>query len=154
MLAGLLFFVFGMNNVEAGDGDLDVTLTGDDEHTTYGPKYGNALFRGTVSSDSSDSDDNLTVSVTFPGSDWESDQASIGYWDDEECAVNDGDDHAPGSYDFGTLDGILEYCISVSIGGDVNNGDSSEMTVSVSSSSSTANDIDSQIIVSDWVACI
>ena len=152
LLAGLLFFVFGMNDVEAGDGDLDVTLTGDDEHTTYGPKYGNALFTGTVSSNSPDSDDDLTVSVTFSESDWDSDQASIGYWDDEECAVNDGDDYGTGSYDFGTLDGILEYCISVSIGDEADNGDSSEMTISVSSSSSTAYDINSQIVVSDWAA--
>ncbi len=146
----LIASVLVMPNVSAGDGDLSVTLVGDNDLTSYGAKYGHASFTGSVSSTSADADDNLTVSVTFGEETWSSDQASIGAWDGSSCAVEDGDEFGTGSHNFGTLDGTLDFCIKVMIEGEVSNGDASEMVVSVSSSNSTSLDVNAQVIVSDW----
>ena len=146
----LIASVLVMPNVSAGDGDLSVTVVGDNGLTSYGAQYGHASFTGSISSTSSDADDDLTVSVTFGEESWSSDQASIGAWDGSSCAVEDGDDFGTGSHNFGTLDGTLDFCIEVMIEGEVSNGDSSEMIVSVSSSSSTSLDVNAQVIVSDW----
>ena len=146
----LIASVLVMPNVSAGDGDLSVTVVGDNGLTSYGAKYGHASFTGSVSSTSADADDNLTVSVNFGEEAWASDQASIGVWDGSYCAVESDDDFGTGSYNFGTLDGTLDFCIQVMIEGEVSNGDSSEMVVSVSSSNSTSLDVNAQVIVSDW----
>ena len=141
----LIASVLVMPNVNAGDGDLSVTLLGDKGLTSYGPMHGHASFTGSVTSTSADADDNVTITTSFSESGWTNDQASIGSWDGSTCTVE-----GTGSYDFGTLDGTLDFCIQVMIEGDVSNGDSAEMVVSVSSSNSTALDTNAQVIVSDW----
>ncbi len=146
----LIASVLVMPNVSAADGDLSVTLVGDNGLTSYGAEFGYASFTGSVSSTSADADDDLTISVTFGEEGWESDNAMIGNWDGSSCAVSEGDDFGTGSYNFGTLDGTLDFCIEVKIEGDISNGDSSEMVVSASSSSSTSLDVNAQVIVSDW----
>ena len=146
----LIASVLVMPNVSAGDGDLSVTLVGDNGLTSYGAEYGNASFIGSVSSTSADADDDLTISVDFPDSAWESTQASIGLWDGTDCAVNAGDDFSAGSHNFGTLSGTLDFCISVKVEGDIENGDAVNMDVNAGSSSSTALEIHAQIVVSDW----
>jgi uncharacterized membrane protein len=146
----LIASVLVMPNVSAADGDLSVTVVGDNGLTSYGAEFGHASFTGSVSSTSADADDDLTISVTFGEEGWESDDAKIGNWDGSSCAVSDGDDFGTGSHNFGTLDGTLDFCIEVTIEGDVSNGDSSEMVVSASSSSSTSLDVNAQVIVSDW----
>jgi len=146
----LIASVLVMPNVSAADGDLSVTVVGDNGLTSYGATHGYASFTGSVSSTSADADDNLTISVTFGEAGWEADNAMIGHWDGSSCGTQDGDDFSTGSHDFGTLDGTLDFCIEVKIEGDVSNGDSSEMIVSASSSSSTSLDVNAQVIVSDW----
>jgi len=146
----LIASVLVMPNVSAADGDLSVTVVGDNGLTSYGATHGYASFTGSVSSTSADADDNLTISVTFGEAGWEADNAKIGHWDGSSCGTQDGDDFSTGSHDFGTLDGTLDFCIEVKIEGDVSNGDSSEMVVSASSSSSTSLDVNAQVIVSDW----
>ncbi|OIR11238.1 MAG: hypothetical protein BEU03_00640 [Marine Group III euryarchaeote CG-Epi6] len=141
----LIASVLVMPNVSAGDEDLSVTLVGDKGLTSYGAKYGHASFTGSVSSISADADHNLTITTSFSEEGWQDDQASIGSWDGSTCTPG-----GTGSYDFGTLDGTLEFCIEVMIEGDVNNGDSAELVVSVSSSNSTALDTNALVIVSDW----
>ncbi len=146
----LIASVLVMPNVSAGEGELSVTVVGDNGLTSYGAKHGHASFTGSVSSTSANADDNLTVTTTFAEEGWNSDQASIGVWDGSSCAIDDGDDFGTGNYNFGTLDGTLDFCISVVIEGNVSNGDSSEMVISVDSSNSTALDVNAQVIVSDW----
>jgi len=147
----LIASVLVMPNVSAGDGDLSVTLVGDNGLTSYGAKYGNASFTGSVSSTSVDADDDLTISVDFPDfNDWTPSQASIGAWDGSNCAVNDGDDFTAGSHNFGTLSGTLDFCISVNVVGNVSHGDQIDMTVDASSSSSSSLTINAQVVVSDW----
>ena len=107
--------------------------------------HGHASFTGSVTSTSADADDNVTITTSFSEAGWANDQASIGSWDGSTCTVE-----GTGSHDFGTLDGTLDFCIQVMIEGDVSNGDSAEMVVSVSSSNSTALDTNAQVIVSDW----
>ena len=141
----LIASVLVMPNVSAGDGDLSVTLVGDKGLTSYGPMHGHASFTGSVTSTSADADDNVTIATSFSEAGWTNDQASIGSWDGSTCTVE-----GTGSHDFGTLDGTLDFCIQVMIEGDVSNGDSAEMVVSVSSSNSTALDTNAQVIVSDW----
>ena len=141
----LIASILVMPNVSAGDGDLSVTLLGDKDLTSYGPIHGHASFTGSVTSTSTDADDNVTVTASFSEAGWTNDQASIGSWDGSTCTVE-----GTASHDFGTLDETLDFCIQVMIEGDVSNGDSAEMVVSVSSSSSTAVDTNAQVIVSDW----
>ena len=141
----LIASVLVMPNVSAGDGDLSVTLVGDKELTSYGPMHGYANFTGSVTGSSSVIDDNVTVMASFSDAGWSNDQASIGSWDGTTCTIE-----GSASHNFGTLDETLDFCIQVAIEGDVSNGDSAEMVVSVSSSNSTALDINAQVIVSDW----
>ena len=141
----LIASVLVMPNVSAGDEELSVTLVGDKGLTSYGAKYGHASFTGSVSSISADADDNLTVNASFSEDGWNNDQASIGLWDGSTCTIGGTE-----TYDFGTLDGTLDFCIEIMIEGDVANGDSAELVVSVSSSNSTALDTNAQVIVSDW----
>jgi len=146
----LIASVLVMPNVSAGEGDLSVTVVGDNGLTSYGAAFGHASFTGSVSSTSADADDDLTISVTFGEDGWEPDNAKIGNWDGSSCAVEEDDDFGTGSYNFGTLDGTLDFCIEVLVQGDVSNGDSSEMVVSASSTSSTSLDVNAQVVVSDW----
>ena len=146
----LIASVLVMPNVSAGAEDLTVTLVGDKGLTSYGAKYGHAIFTGSVSSNSADADDNLTITVSFAEEGWTADQAYIGAWDGSNCAIDDGDDFGTGSHDFGTLSETLDFCIAVMIEGDVTNGDAVEMVVSASSSNSTSLDTNAQVIVSDW----
>jgi len=148
----LIASVLVMPNVSAGAGDLSITLEGDNGLTAYGPKYGNASFTGSVSSTSEDSDDNLTISVSFGEATWDANNAFIGPWDGGDCEFNDGDTFSASSHDFGTLDGTLDYCITVRIEGNVDNGDGSEMVVNVTSTNSTTDEINAQVIVSDWTS--
>ena len=141
----LIASVLVMPNVSAGDEELSVTLVGDKGLTSYGAKYGHASFTGSVSSISADADHNLTVIASFSEDGWNNDQASIGLWDGSTCTIGGTE-----TYDFGTLDGTLDFCIEIMIEGDVSNRDSAELVVSVSSSNSTALDINAQVIVSDW----
>jgi uncharacterized membrane protein len=148
----LIASVLVMPGVSAEDGDLSVTLEGDDGVTSYGAKHGHASFTGSISSTSVGADHNLTVWANFSDDEWNSNQASIGLWDGSDCAINDGDDFGTGFYDFGTLDGTLDFCIAVSIEGDVTNGDQVEMAVEASSSNSTSSMFPVQIVVSDWTS--
>ena len=96
----LIASVLVMPNVSAGDEDLSVTLVGDKGLTSYGAKYGHAMFTGSVSSNSADADDNLTITVSFAEEGWTADQAYIGAWDGSSCAVDDGDDFGFGNLKF------------------------------------------------------
>ena len=73
----LIASVLVMPNVSAGDEDLSVTLVGDKGLTSYGAKYGHAMFTGSVSSNSADADDNLTITVSFAEEGWTADQAWV-----------------------------------------------------------------------------
>ena len=151
----LIASVLVMPSASAGDGDLSMTVEGDNGLTSYGAKYGRANFTGSVSSTSVDADDNLTISASFDSeSSWDSNNAQIGAWDGTTCAVGEEDDFGSGSYNFGTLDGTLGFCISVLVDGDLfDNGDSVEMVINANSSNSTLdNVVNAQVVVSDWVS--
>ena len=151
----LIASVLVMPSASAGDGDLSMTVEGDNGLTSYGAKYGRANFIGSVSSTSVDADDDLTITASFDEeSSWDSNDAQIGAWDGTYCAVGEDDDFGSGSYNFGTLDGTVEFCISVLIDGDLfDNGDSVEMVISASSSISTLdNPVNAQVVVSDWTS--
>ena len=151
----LIASVLVMPSASAGDGDLSMTVEGDNGLTSYGAKYGRANFIGSVSSTSVDADDDLTITASFDDeSSWDSNDAQIGAWDGTYCAVGEDDDFGSGSYNFGTLDGTLAFCISVLIDGDLfDNGDSVEMVIDASSSISTLdNPVNAQVVVSDWTS--
>ena len=73
----LIASVLVMPNVSAGDGDLSVTLEGDKGLTSYGPMHGYANFTGSITSTSTEIDDNVTVAALFSDAGWTDDQASI-----------------------------------------------------------------------------
>ena len=151
----LIASVLVMPNASAGDGDLSMTVEGDNGLTSYGAKYGRANFIGSVSSTSVDADEDLTITASFDSeSGWDSNDASVGVWDGTSCAVGEEDDFGHGGYNFGTLSVTLDFCISVLVDGDsFDNGDSVEMVIDASSSNSTLdNVVNAQVVVSDWVS--
>ena len=90
-----------MPNVSADGEALSISLSGDNGLTTYGAKYGQANFTGTVTN--SASSDGLVVSASFSDSSkedgWNDDHVSIGSWDGSTYGFLE-----PGA-DFGTIDG-------------------------------------------------
>ncbi|SVC03801.1 uncharacterized protein METZ01_LOCUS256655, partial [marine metagenome] len=75
----LIASVLVMPNASAGDGDLSMTVEGDNGLTSYGAKYGRANFIGSISSTSVDADEDLTITASFDSeSGWDSNDASVG----------------------------------------------------------------------------
>ncbi|MFL2941160.1 MAG: hypothetical protein BEU01_02915 [Marine Group III euryarchaeote CG-Epi4] len=146
----LIASVLVMPNVSADGEDLSISLTGDKGLTSYGAKYGQASFIGSVTNTNSAPSDGLSVSASFSDDSklegWNDDSVSIGSWDGTTC-----DFLEPGE-DFGTIDAAasVDFCISVGIDGAFDNGAVGELAVSASTDDFTSLTEDSQVIVSDW----
>lgn len=130
--------VLVMPVASAEDGDLQVTISGDDGTTSFASKNGTAVFTVDISSASDAAHTNVSVSVTFDGEGWTSDQASI-----DDCA---------GTSDLNFTAGESSTaCISVMIMGAESIGGSVGMLVSVTSNEDTTGaSSNGQIKISNW----
>ena len=114
--------VLVMPVASAEDGDLRVTLSGDDGTTSFASENGTAVFTVDISSASGASHTDIDVSVTFDGAGWTEDHASV-----DDCA---------GGSDL-NFTGSTTACISVKIMGAESIGGSVGMSVSVTSAEDT-----------------
>ena len=114
--------VLVMPVASAEDGDLRVTLSGDDGTTSFASENGTAVFTVEISSASGASHTDIDVSVTFDGAGWTGDHASV-----DDCA---------GGSDL-NFTGSTTACISVKIMGAESIGGSVGMSVSVTSAEDT-----------------
>ena len=114
--------VLVMPVASAEDGDLRVTLSGDDGTTSFASENGTAVFTVEISSASGASHTDIDVSVTFDGAGWTDDHASV-----DDCA---------GGSDL-NFTGSTTACISVKIMGAESIGGSVGMSVSVTSAEDT-----------------
>ena len=73
--------VLVMPVASAEDGDLRVTISGDDGTTSFASENGTAVFTVDISSASGASHTDIDVSVTFDGAGWTEDHASV-----DDCA--------------------------------------------------------------------
>ena len=114
--------VLVMPVASAEDGDLRVTLSGDDGTTSFASENGTAVFTVDISSASGASHTDIDVSVTFDDAGWTGDHASV-----DDCA---------GGSDL-NFTGSTTACISVKIMGAESIGGSVGMSVSVTSAEDT-----------------
>lgn len=114
--------VLVMPVASAEDGDLRVTLSGDDGTTSFASENGTAVFTVDISSATGASHTDIDVSVTFDGTGWTEDHASV-----DDCA---------GGSDL-NFTGSTTACISVKIMGAESIGGSVGMSVSVTSAEDT-----------------
>ena len=114
--------VLVMPVASAEDGDLRVTLSGDDGTTSFASENGTAVFTVEISSASGASHTDIDVSVTFDDAGWTGDHASV-----DDCA---------GGSDL-NFTGSTTACISVKIMGAESIGGSVGMSVSVTSAEDT-----------------